>query len=380
MVKEKIESFGEGQQYARKHQVSFTSPHANPFKTLPKDTPARGDNRGRERDNRSVSSNFTNSSIGQNNNSMGYQGMNNMGRGGFNQNRGGFNNRGNQMNGIGNFGNRNFSGAMPNQGFQTPMGGFQAAPMGNMGQFGGGFHRGGMMGGMRGGPNRGGRGGVGMMSGGMPMGGMGMGMGMPGQMGGMGGMNMGQMGGMQGMPEVNSVSLGVSRGMSPATAVLVQQHRAGAPVIPGPYRGPFHFDTKQIPSYVAQPIKGLYNSPVEPESGSQFPCNTTHEDSLMDRPEPSHRPDVTLNNPESHHRRLKSVRAEAYNRRFGDRPVSPFHHSSRGNRLNREHNGVGQVGFQGNQAHFNPAFFGQGQQNAGNDYLNPHGAKRPRPE
>ncbi|KAI9740117.1 MAG: hypothetical protein M1818_004868 [Claussenomyces sp. TS43310] len=38
------------------------------------------------------------------------------------------------------------------------------------------------------------------------------------------------------------------------------------------------------------------------------------------------------------------------------------------------------TGFQGMQPHFNPAFFQQQSQAGGNDWQNPHGAKRPRPE
>lgn len=40
--------------------------------------------------------------------------------------------------------------------------------------------------------------------------------------------------------------------------------------------------------------------------------------------------------------------------------------------------GAGIAGFQGNNAHFNPAFFNN--QAAGGDWSNPHGAKRHRQE
>ncbi|KAG7008851.1 RNA-dependent RNA polymerase 1 [Physcia stellaris] len=173
-AKQKIESFGEGQQYTKKFTVSYTNPFTNPFRTLPKDGPMRSSNNDR-------TSGF---------------------RGGYRGNRGGgYNNRGGGMGGTTGY-NRG--------GFQQPMtGGFQSTPMnafqglGGAQPYGGFQNRGGMMGGMRGGSvgMRGARGGMGanaMMA--MPMGGMGMGN-MGNQMGGLG-MGMPQMGvgtGMQGM-------------------------------------------------------------------------------------------------------------------------------------------------------------------------------------
>ena len=189
-AKHKIDAFGEGQQYVKKHTVTYSNPNVNPFRTLPKDAPMRAgkDNQS----NRTTSGGYGNDRGNQN------FGGNFRGRTpGYNANRGGMNNN---MN-ANNF-NRNFSGpAMGNMGggYPSPMGGFPGNPMG--GQYGAGFNRGGMMGGMRGSPAgmRGGRGGMGSgMMGGMPMSGMPMG-GMGGAMGGMP-MNMGQMGGaMQGM-------------------------------------------------------------------------------------------------------------------------------------------------------------------------------------
>ncbi|KAI9778256.1 MAG: hypothetical protein M1839_008280 [Geoglossum umbratile] len=223
-AKQKIEAF-HGQGYSTKrHTVSFTSPTTNPFRTLPKDAPARGKDGPRERDNRSQAGSFnspTGMGSGPNPPQVNF-GMNNMGGGGFRGGRGGFGNRGGPMNNMGGgYGQRSFSGPMgggpPNTGFQGgPMGGFQGGSMQGMQQFGGGFpNRGGMMGGMRGGPigNRGGRGGMAGPNGMMGMGGMGMGMGMgggiPGQMGMGGGMNMGQMGaGGQGMDGFNNPMAG----------------------------------------------------------------------------------------------------------------------------------------------------------------------------
>lgn len=165
-TKQKIESFGDGQQYSKKFTVTYTNPFTNPFRTLPKDGPARNNN-------------------SMNRSGQGYGGM--PGQTGYNSYRGGrgggYNNRGN-LNGMSNY-NRG--------GFQQPMGGgFQGASMGGFQGMGGtqpygGFqNRGGMVGNMRGGSMgmRGGRGGMaasGMM--GMPN--------MGGMMGGMAGMNMG---------------------------------------------------------------------------------------------------------------------------------------------------------------------------------------------
>ncbi|KAF2656723.1 hypothetical protein K491DRAFT_703875 [Lophiostoma macrostomum CBS 122681] len=191
-LKRQVDVVYEDQAHAKKPSAIFNPPHVNPFKTLPKDVPARDKNRG----DRSSSGNYGGNQGGG-------------GGGSFNRynnnNRGNFNNRGNQNN-MG-FQNRNFSGpAGGNLGGN--MGGFNPNPMNNFGggamgmnnNFGGGFNRGGMMGGnMRGGMNnRGGRGGMMNNMGNMGMGQMGGNMGMMG--GGMMGMgaNMGMMGGMGG--------------------------------------------------------------------------------------------------------------------------------------------------------------------------------------
>ncbi|KAF2741558.1 hypothetical protein EJ04DRAFT_558252 [Polyplosphaeria fusca] len=193
--KRQLDTFYNDQPHTKKPTVTYTNPQSNPFKTLPKDVPARDKARG----DRAPAGNYGG---GQ-------------GGGGGNFNRGGFNNRGNfnrgGMNNNMGFQNRNFANpAGGNMG--SGMGGYNApgpmnnfsGGMGGMNNFGGGggFNRGGMMGGnMRGGMNnRGGRGGnMGMGMGGMsmPMGGNmgGMGIGMAGGMMGMGG-NMGMMGGM----------------------------------------------------------------------------------------------------------------------------------------------------------------------------------------
>ncbi|KAI9719154.1 MAG: hypothetical protein M1828_006336 [Chrysothrix sp. TS-e1954] len=152
------------------HTVVYSSPSTNPYRTLPKDAPARSD-RG--------------SSTGNP-------------RGGFN-NRGDFRGRGRGdrggFRGGGNFGGAPQMSGMPMQnggGFNNPMGGF----------FNGFNNRGGGMNGMMGnnmrggGGSRGNRGGGMNMMGGMPMGMANYGMGMN-----MAGMGMNNMGGFGGTPQ-----------------------------------------------------------------------------------------------------------------------------------------------------------------------------------
>ena len=170
-VKKKIETFGEGQQYAKKFTVGYSNPYTNPFKTLPKDGPMRT--------NASANSNRTNGGPMQSYSGGSYRGS----RGG------GYNNRGGGVNNASNYSRGGFQQSV--NGFQgSGIGGFSS--MGGIQTYGGYQGRGSMMSGIRGGGMgmRGGRGG--MM--GMPMniglGAMGMGIPMP-QMGSMG---------MQGMP------------------------------------------------------------------------------------------------------------------------------------------------------------------------------------
>ncbi|KAN0068453.1 hypothetical protein V8E54_013177 [Elaphomyces granulatus] len=189
-TKHKFDSFTSSGQTARKYTINYTSPHTNPFRTLPKDAPTRKDDRGP----RSNSASFGSPS-GQTT----HFGVSNM-SGGF-RGRGGFN-RGGMSNNMSTFNsNRNFT--PPMGGFQsTPMGGgYQGGPMGGVQNYSGFNSRGNMMGSnMRGGPTgmRGRSSGMGpnMMS--MPaMGPMG-GMGMNAIPGGMNPM-MGNMGGNMGM-------------------------------------------------------------------------------------------------------------------------------------------------------------------------------------
>ncbi|KAI9703292.1 MAG: hypothetical protein M1836_007858 [Candelina mexicana] len=327
-VKQKIESFGAGQQYAKKHTVTYTAASTNPFRTLPKDAPARGKDGPRERDNRSTTGSFNSpgSMGGGANPAPTNFGMNNMGGGGFRGGRGGYNNRGAPMHNMnGGYGNRSFSGPMPTPhgGFQgAPMGGFQGGPMGGMQQFGNFHNRGGMMGGMRGGPAgmRGGRGGMGMtgMMSGLPMGGMGMGMGMGGMSGPMGGMagnmGMGQMaGGMQ----------GTTGFYNPYAAIGYR----------GPVVGGFNYG-------VADPRAATYAAAGSPNIGYAGFSGV-----------PSH-----------------SVSPS---------PITPL---ATNGTLKRSMDQTGAGGFHSPTPHFNPAFFNQNQGGGGDGSWNPHGAKRPRPE
>lgn len=343
-AKHKIQSFGEGQQYTKKLTVSFTNPFTNPFRILPKDGPTRNNN---QNNNRSTSGGYG-ASAGMTApppQQMNYNMTNS--NGGFRGGRGGFNNRG-AMNNMPGYNRGGFQGAMTT-GFQgAPMGGFQGAPMGGMQQYGG-FqpNRGGMMGGMRGGGPmgmHGGRGGMnpnGMM--GMPMGGMGMvGMGgMAGPMGGMGGMGMGmpQMGGAMGMQGMHGFY--DRRAIAPAS--LAGQYMAQAPA---PSR----------PSLAGW----LHGSAAQSPGPSRFPNSVVANTMGYPPQTPSPMPTSTLTIPML---------------------------SSQNSSLRRNLSQSGQGGFQGGpQAHYNPAFFPQ-QQNqqvvggvAGDSAWNPHGAKRPRPE
>lgn len=178
-AKQKIESFGDDQHNSKQFTAVFANPFTNPFKTLPKDGPAR--NNGTTNPSRPnnfggsgqspANSGFNNNNNSNHNNSAGFRG----GRGGnFGSSRGG-------MNAMGGF-NRGGYNQTGSPGFQGPsMGGFPNNPMANMQSYGGFQNRGAMMGGVRGGPMgmRGGRGGmIGMPMNGMGFGAMGMGMGM----------------------------------------------------------------------------------------------------------------------------------------------------------------------------------------------------------
>ncbi|WDK23509.1 RRM domain-containing protein [Colletotrichum graminicola] len=291
-AKHALEATDGGQGVPKKHQVTYSNPHVNPFRTLPKDAPNRAgkDQGGSSR----PASNYNNqgSSMGGD-----FRGNSYRGRGGFNGPRGGMNQGGFNRNFVGGMGggfnNNNMGG-----GFNNGMGG---------GNFGGGFQRGGGFGGgMRGGPGmRGGRGGMHN-----PMGGMGM-----GPMGGMpmGGMpNMGMMGG--GMPGTTCPSLDPSQ-------------KCHYPSTPQVANGPF-----QKRKYYGRRVDKVV------------------------------KPDQALS-PSQHKRQ-----------RVQPRPVAAQTQSVPGaGRWTKER------GFQGMPQQFNPGFFG-GNQGGGNDWGNPHGAKRPRPE
>ncbi|KAI1488393.1 hypothetical protein F5X96DRAFT_680519 [Biscogniauxia mediterranea] len=183
-AKRQIESAGSepNQPGGKKHSVIYSSPTNNPFRTLPKDAPARA--------NKDSGSRGGSTSGGYNDRGGG----NFRGRGGFSGPRGGFN-RNFGGGGGGGMGGGGFHNNIPGGGFNNNMGGgnfgFNSMGGGGGGNFGfrGGMMGGGMGGGMRGGGMRGGRGG--MNPGMNPAMGSGMNNGM---MGGMGGMGMPMMG------------------------------------------------------------------------------------------------------------------------------------------------------------------------------------------
>ncbi|KAL8688202.1 MAG: hypothetical protein Q9224_004944 [Gallowayella concinna] len=190
-AKQKIESFGDGQQYSKKFTVSYTNPFTNPFRTLPKDGPMRNNNSNSNRGGQG----FTGSgSVPAQQSYNSYRGN----RGGGYSSRGG-------MNGMPSYNRGGFQQPM-NGGYQgSTMGGYQG--MAAVQPYGGFQNRGGMMNSMRGSSigMRGGRGGMGasgMMV--MPMGGM---------MGGMGGMGMGmpQMGTAMAMQDLLTDSLCITQ-------------------------------------------------------------------------------------------------------------------------------------------------------------------------
>ena len=255
--------------------------------------------------------------------------------GGYRGNRGGgYNNRGGGMNATSSY----------NRGYQQPMtGGFQGPPMsgfqgmGGAQSFGGFQNRGGMMGSMRGGSvgMRGGRGGMngnGMMA--MPMGGMGMGN-MGTQMGGLG-MGMPQMAagmGMQGMQSFQNPLTATGPGQYPYTSTSIA---------PTTYDVFFNGSPDMSASWANR-------------SGyTQFPASGNTYDS----------PPYRVN--------ASSIAAV---------PSSVQQSSA----LTRIATISGQGGFQGNQAHYNPAFFSPQQPGqsgvvtgVADASWNPHGAKRTR--
>ncbi|KAI2632800.1 hypothetical protein GGS21DRAFT_143117 [Xylaria nigripes] len=191
-AKHQIESVGlEGAQPGgKKHSVIYYSPVTNPFRTLPKDAPARG------KDNPSARGGASGSFNDRGGGSFRGRGNFNGPRGGFNRNFGGGNMGGGGGGGGGFHPNNNMGGG----GFGGSMGGGGNFGFGTMGGGGGNFgFRGGMMGGnmgggMRGGGMRGGRGG-GMGPGMGPGMNPAVGTGMNGSMmGGIGGMGMPMMG------------------------------------------------------------------------------------------------------------------------------------------------------------------------------------------
>ena len=354
-AKQKIESFGEGQQYTKKFTVSYTNPFTNPFRTLPKDGPMRNNNPPNS--NRSAAGGY--GSGGMNSvppQPMGYN-MNNSAGGYRGVRGGGYNSRGG-MNNMSGYNRGGFQQPM-NSGFQgAPMAGFQGSPMGGMQPYSSFQNRGGMMGGMRGGPMgmRGGRGGMspsGMM--GMPMGAMGM-----GSMGGMGS-PMGSMG--MGMPQMNG-----GMGMQGMQGF----HNFPTPNSAGSKMGPAAWGRQYTPP------PSLVRHPVVNATGGQ---PTQIQGGYSGSPQPG----------------AYWARLTRYSPTLASTSLSRFHSQAgasisattlpapqQNNTLKRTFSTSGQAGFPTNQAHYNPAFFSQqqGQQagGAGDASWNPHGAKRTRQE
>lgn len=159
-LKHKIEAMSAGQSASRRCTAVFTSASHNPFKTLPKDAPARAKE---DRSQRAGSTPYSGPSHEYRGNS-GFRG-----RGGY-QARGNYANQNQNQNNFNN--NRNFSPQNQMNGNAGFNNGFQPN-MSMMNQFGNtGFNRGGMMNNnIRGGyNNRGGRGGANNMNQMMPMG------------------------------------------------------------------------------------------------------------------------------------------------------------------------------------------------------------------
>lgn len=360
-AKQKIESFGEGQQYTKKFKVNYTNPFTNPFRTLPKDGPTRSNNP--PSNTRSTPSGFNNTG-----------GMNSMPQGqvGYNMNHSN-NYRGNRSGGHNNRGGMNNMSGYNRGGFQQPMtggfqgnamGGFQGTPMGAMSSYGGFQNRGGVMGGMRGGPMgmRGGRGGINpnaMM--GMSMGGMGM-AGVGPQMNGMG-MGMPQMGaamGMPGMPPSHTYTHTTSGLYPSATPPTARFHNPSQ--MTGQHQPP-STQASQYPSVTT----GGYQPPNVDAAARPVPAPTWETLTQYSAPASSTAPTYF---PSQLVTATPSMNAP------------PLNENSM---LNRGASHAGQAGFQGAQAHYNPAFFPQqpqGQQGVGgaDSSWNPHGAKRTRQE
>lgn len=278
---------------------------------------------------------------------------------------GGYSNRGG-MNNMSGYNRGGFQQPM-NAGFQgNAMGGFQGAPMGNMSSYGGFQNRGGMMGGMRGGSvgMRGGRGGMNpnaMM--GMSMGGMGM-AGVGPQMNSMG-MAMPQMGaamGMPGMPQSHTYPYTAS-GLYPSSAPPAAQFHTSQ--VMGQHPSP-SVQAKQHPSVNT----GVYPPPKrEATPATARPLAGSTWETLMQYSAPA-----SSTAPTFFPSQLVQATAAV-------NPSPP----NESNMLNRGASHAGQAGFQGAQAHYNPAFFPQqpqGQQGIGgaDSSWNPHGAKRTRQE
>lgn len=353
-VKHLIDSLSESGSVHKKVMVSYSMAGLNPFKTLPKD----GTSRSGKDSQRSTSGSGIDGGQGAAG-SGNYRG-NYRGRGGFNQHRG------NMHNNQANF-NRNFSAggggggmgggpaAYNNQMFNNPMAGGNFA-----------FNRGGMMnmGGMpRGGGNmrggRGGMGGAGMM--GMnPMGGM------PNPMAGMGMMG----GGMQG---TYGVVRNVARGnAAPSLALFCGAERFGIPIQRwGPMARRWE---DPPPPYITLPPRRTASlhrgSPREAHPPGNLQNNNVG-------------PLAVLSRTPAYHSRHSPPIARGTSRSQSSSLSPPSSPSSTPFQLSQSptngHDKLTRLGFAGGMQPFGPGFFPQ--MGSGNqEWGNPHGAKRPRPE
>lgn len=294
------------------------------------------------------------------------------------------------MNSVGGGGfNRNFSGpaigGMNNGGFQGGMGGF---PNGNMGNN---FNRGGIMNGMRGGFNnmRGGRGGMG--AGMMNMPGMGMN-GMGGMANGM--MNMPMMGGMGGMGGMQGKGLSTNYpqhqvAASPSPIYVRQPQQVTRQTsIPAAANNTFAGCTKEQPWGGYGHEKSSSAVIAVPASSPAVPAFPSAAVPPVNPPPFLAAPTPFLAGPAPLPNKIHpSLPPRPIFRQFPNDYALYQQGVSNHVHLAKQNPYTG-AGFPSNgmpgMAHFNPAFFQQNQAaggaGGGDQWQNPHGVKRQRPE
>ncbi|PTB70464.1 hypothetical protein BBK36DRAFT_1137135 [Trichoderma citrinoviride] len=350
----------------KKMTISYWNPGVNPFRTLPKDAPARVKEQPRAAPSGSYSDRGN------------YGGF--RGRGGMGGNRGGMNPNFNRSYG-GNMGynNNNMGGG---GGFNGPMGGASGGG-GTHYVFSGRSSPGGPMRGVqtiiRG---RGGGGPGGGMMGMNPMGGMGMGM--PGNMG------MGMMG--AGMPVIISPAgldeKEIQEAMLRKQKALQEQQQLQERQYPLEEAPRQHFDEQQLAKQQAQE---QHPEKVQAQVSIQAGEEDRGDDNILAQQVPE---DVEMKNPPQQVPPQPQVPlgqnppvnpASLRQAVFAAGALAPF--AARLQEYGRHYySGAIGAGFQGMPPNF-PGGFGFGQQgggggggNNGGDWGNPHGAKRPRPE